>query len=130
PERVLRQTLRLCGVDPERMPRELWHEAVSLAGERAGYAWASRAFLGSARSMLLTLAWRGRVEDAMRRVRAPTLLTQGALDRLVPRAVSEHAVRLRPDWRLVVMEGVGHVPQIQVPEQWLSVVDAWLDERA
>ena len=127
PERVLRDTLELCGVDPSALDPAIWDEAVSLARERAGYAWSSRAFLGAARSMLRLQARRARVEDALHRVRARTLLTQGSRDRLVPVAVSAHAARLRPDFRLEVMEGAGHVPQLQVPERWLALVKGWID---
>jgi pimeloyl-ACP methyl ester carboxylesterase len=127
PERVLRETLRLCGVDPARLPAATWDEALSLARERAGYAWSNHAFLGSARSLLRTQARPSRVHDAIRRLRARTLITQGAVDRLVPVAVSRDVVRLRPDFRLEVMDGAGHVPQLQVPERWLAIVDGWLD---
>lgn len=127
PERVLRDTLRICGVEPRALPPEIWDESITLARERAGYAWASQAFLGSARSMLRTHARRSRVEEAMRRVRARTLITQGAIDRLVPVAVSEAAARIQPAFRLEVMDGVGHVPQLQVPSRWLSIVERWLD---
>jgi pimeloyl-ACP methyl ester carboxylesterase len=128
PERVLKDTLELCGVDPSALDPAIWEEAVSLARERAGYAWSSRAFLGAARSMLRLQARPSRVEDALRRVRARVLLTQGSRDRLVPVAVSAHAARLRPDFRLEVMDGAGHVPQLQLPARWLSVVEGFLDE--
>jgi pimeloyl-ACP methyl ester carboxylesterase len=130
PERVLRDTLRMCGVDPRALPADVWDEALALAVDRAGWAWSNHAFLGAARSMLRTLARRGRVHESMRRVRARTLVVQGAEDQLVPPAVSEAAVRVRPDWRLTVMPGVGHVPQLQVPGLWLGIVNAWLDEGA
>jgi pimeloyl-ACP methyl ester carboxylesterase len=126
PERVLTDTLRLCGVDPRALPAEIWDEAVTLARERAGWSWTRRAFLGSARSMLRTHARRAGVEAAIRRVRARTLITQGAIDRLVPVAVSEAAARLQPSFHLEVMEGVGHVPMLQVPDRWLAIVDRWL----
>jgi pimeloyl-ACP methyl ester carboxylesterase len=128
PERVLVATLRLCGVDPGALPAELLDEALDLARERAGWSWSTPAFLGSARSMLRTHARRARVEEAIRRVRARTLITHGALDRLVPVAVSEAATRLQPSFRLEVMEGVGHVPMLQAPDRWLSIVDRWLAE--
>jgi hypothetical protein len=41
--------------------------------------------------------------------------------------VSEAAVRAQPAFRLEVMAGVGHVPQLQVPERWLGLVEGWMD---
>ena len=60
-------------------------------------------------------ARRARVEHAIRRVRARTLITQGAEDRLVPVAVSEAAARLQPAFRLEVMAGAGTCPSSRCP---------------
>lgn len=128
PERVLRDTMRLCGADPERVMPEAWQASVALAHERARWPWTVDAYLGAARSLIRLLARRERVYDAIRRLRAPALLTQGTRDRLVPTVVSEAAARLRPDWRVERMEGVGHVPQIEVPDRWLDIVTPWLAE--
>lgn len=126
PERALRSMMRLCGLHPARIEPRVWEAALALAHERAGYAWAHDALLGSARSLILALTQRWKVEAAIRAVRAPTLVVQGSADRLVPLAVSRAALRLRPDWRLEVLEGVGHVPQLEVPERWVEVVTRWM----
>jgi pimeloyl-ACP methyl ester carboxylesterase len=34
--------------------------------------------------------------------------------------------RRHPEWRYVELAGVGHVPQLQVPEQLAAEVLAWL----
>lgn len=127
PERVLRDTLRLCGVEPERVMPEAWQASVSLAHERAAWPWTVDAYLAAARSIVRTLLRRERVYNIIRGLRTPALVTQGTLDRLVPYVVSETAVKLRHDWTLARMEGIGHVPQMEVPEQWLSLVTDWLD---
>jgi pimeloyl-ACP methyl ester carboxylesterase len=128
PERVLRDTLRLCGLDPARMMPEAWEASLTLARERAAWPWTIDAYLGAARSLIRTNARRDRVYGAIRRLRAPALLTQGTRDRLVPTVVSEAAAALRPDWKVARMEGVGHVPQVEVPDQWLGLVTRWLAE--
>jgi len=89
--------------------------------------WAHDAFLSASRSIITTLARRGRVESSLRAIRAPTLVMQGSRDRLVPLAAAEELARLRRDFTLAVLDGVGHVPQIEVPDRWLSVVLGWLD---
>jgi pimeloyl-ACP methyl ester carboxylesterase len=60
------------------------------------------------------------------RIRAPTLVVQGARDRLVPRAHAEHFARAIPGARLVVLEGVGHMPEVEAPAAFTREVDAFL----
>jgi pimeloyl-ACP methyl ester carboxylesterase len=60
-------------------------------------------------------------------VQAPVLVLHGELDRLVPVACSRALVASRPDWSLDVLDGVGHVPQIEVPERTASLVLSWLE---
>lgn len=126
PEGMLRDMLRLCGVDPGRVSPATYEAAVALAKERAEHPWADAAFLAAARSLIRTNLRRGRVFDALRRIAAPTLLVHGTADRLVPLATSAAAARLRPDWRLATLEGIGHIPQLDVPERWLELVTRFL----
>jgi pimeloyl-ACP methyl ester carboxylesterase len=62
-------------------------------------------------------------------VRAPALIVQGDRDRLVNVESARALAALRPDWRIEILEGVGHVPQLEVPERFLAVVEPWLAER-
>jgi pimeloyl-ACP methyl ester carboxylesterase len=127
PEQVLRDVLHLCGADPERMLPEAWEASVALARERRTYPWANAAYLGAARSVVRTLVRREHVHDLIRRIPARGLLIQGTEDRLVPAEVSAEVARLRPDWQHEVLQGIGHVPQLQVPERWVEIVNRWLD---
>ena len=65
----------------------------------------------------------------VKRVKAPTLVVHGDLDRLIPLAAARDLIRRRPDWSLEVMKGVGHVPMMETPEQFLRVVDQWMTYR-
>ena len=56
----------------------------------------------------------------------PVLLLHGERDRLVPVTAARAAVRAHPSWSLVVLPGVGHVPQLEVPRQTADAVLAWL----
>lgn len=126
PERILRDTLAMCGVDAAALPAEMWQATLALAHERTRYPWAAEAFLGSVRSLLMENARREKIYQRIRGLRAPALLTQGTHDRLVPPEVSEAAARQRSDWRVELMPGIGHVPQLQAPERWTSLVTEFL----
>jgi proline iminopeptidase len=61
--------------------------------------------------------WRGLLDD----VSAPTLVIHGAADPLPLESAREWA-RALPDARLLVLEGVGHFPYLEVPEAFFSAV--------
>lgn len=125
PEKVLRATMELCGIDPDSLPRAAWQESLTLANERRCYPWSDTAFLSSARSLMRVNAG-AKVRRVIRSLDTPALLVQGSQDRLVPAAATRAIAALRPDWTLELLEGVGHVPQVQAPERWLEVVGGWL----
>lgn len=127
PEKMLRETLRICGVTPERMLPAAWEASLSLAHERREtMPWANQAYVGSARSLVLTNLRREKVYRTIAKIRAPGLLIQGSADRLVPVASTAEVARRRPDWRYEVLEGVGHVPQLEVPSRWVEIVMGWM----
>jgi pimeloyl-ACP methyl ester carboxylesterase len=127
PEGLVRETLRLCCVDPARVPAEVIAASVVLASERASMPWADSAFLQATRSVLAVLARRRRYLAAIRAVTAPTLLVQGAADRLVPLSAARMAARLRPEWDFEVFADVGHIPQLEACDQFAEAVSRWLD---
>jgi pimeloyl-ACP methyl ester carboxylesterase len=62
----------------------------------------------------------------VKRITAPTLVIHGSLDRVIPLSAARELVRRRPDWTLSVLEGVGHVPMMETPDLFLSVLFEWL----
>ncbi len=60
-------------------------------------------------------------------VRAPTLLVTGDSDRLVPPAAAQALADLRPDWSFEILDHVGHVPQLEVPDRLVQLTGEWLD---
>jgi pimeloyl-ACP methyl ester carboxylesterase len=127
PEGSARDTMRICGVNPDKLPPEVWSAQLEMAHARLAMPWANDAFVRAARSVIFSVARRDKVHAMLRRIVAPTLLIHGTRDRLVPMAAGEDTARVRPDWTLEILDGVGHVPQLQVPERWLGVVNGWLD---
>ncbi len=117
PEALVAETLKLCCVDVSRVPPEAVRAMEELARRRLEFPWIGQAFSSAARSIVRTMARRGRFRDQMRAVRAPTLLVHGARDRLVPAASARAAISHCPHWTLEMFDDVGHVPQLEAPER-------------
>jgi pimeloyl-ACP methyl ester carboxylesterase len=118
--------LELCGVDPGAVPPDLIDRSAALLDQRRDVAGMDRAFLTAARSLLLLLADPRLLRRAMAEVEAPVLLLHGDIDRLVSVEAARDAARRHPHWEYVELAGVGHVPQLQVPEQTAKHLLDWL----
>jgi pimeloyl-ACP methyl ester carboxylesterase len=55
-------------------------------------------------------------EDVLSAIRSPTLIVWGRNDRLINAENGKIFDELIPDSRLVVLDGVGHSPMLEVPE--------------
>ena len=53
----------------------------------------------------------------------------GSEDAIVPAGNSERLQRMVPGAKLVVMQGVGHMPHEEAPERFLDEVEAFLSEK-
>ena len=65
--------------------------------------------------------------STLRRIRQPTLVIFGALDRLVPPRLGVKLVQHMPNATLVLLPEVGHVPQFEAREETLGRIRAFLD---
>jgi pimeloyl-ACP methyl ester carboxylesterase len=129
PETLVRQTLALVVADPSRVDPKVLDAHIQLTRERGSLGpQNSRAFLQASRSLGLRMA-DPRFWTRVKRVAAPTLVIHGSLDRLIPLAAARELVRRRPDWTLRVLEGVGHVPMMETPDEFLTVLFEWLAHR-
>ena len=128
-ERLVQQTINVVAADPARIDPHVIKAHVELTRERANLGRQySRAFLQATRSLGLRMA-DPRFWTKVKTISAPTLVVHGDLDRLIPVSAARDLVRRRPDWTLEVFEGVGHVPMMETPEQFLRVVDQWMTYR-
>lgn len=109
--------LALCFADPSRLGPHRRAEAIAEIEERSGMPWANEALLratrGVARSQLLN--WRAGWA-AMRQIKVPALVVWGDRDKLVAPDLAAHVAAEIPDSRLLVLENVGHVAMMEVPE--------------
>jgi pimeloyl-ACP methyl ester carboxylesterase len=53
-------------------------------------------------------------------------MLHGAEDRLVSIFSARATAGLRPDWTFRVLDGVGHLGELEAPERFVEEVDAWL----
>lgn len=125
-KRVVVTAIRQMFANPDRLPR-------------AGYLAAADEFMriyrkGRARMALLS-AMRGLIADdpaafwrRARQIAVPTLIVWGQEDRLVPVGLGERLANTIPDAELVVLPGVGHVPQFELPEETRQLVLGFLDK--
>jgi len=128
PARLVDEFMRLVCVDPSRIAPDVRQAHVDLLTERlARMPWADRAFATAARSLMRILSRKGEWDAMVKSITVPTLVVQGTGDRLVPALASRELVRQRPDWRLEVMEGIGHVPQLEAADRFVAIVERWLD---
>jgi pimeloyl-ACP methyl ester carboxylesterase len=60
------------------------------------------------------------------RIRNPVLVVIGSVDGATPPAIGHDLARRLPDARAVEMAGVGHVPHLQVPDEFIAAIAPFL----
>jgi pimeloyl-ACP methyl ester carboxylesterase len=125
PEALVARVLSLCCEDVSRLPAGVVATHVEIARRRTAFPGTEQDFAVAMRSVL------GQVRSPsyrrqLRRVSCPVLILHGARDRLVPVAAAIAVVRAHPSWSLVALPGVGHVPQLEAPQESARVITEWL----
>ena len=128
PEALVASTLSLCCVDSSRVPADVIAQHVDVTRQRAAFTSADEDFAAATRSVIATAGYLrgGAYRRGIRSVTCPVLLLHGDRDRLVPVGVARAAARANPSWSLVVLPGVGHVPQLEAPPESAQVISDWL----
>ncbi len=120
--------LRLCCADPSRVPREVVDQHLELAGQRQEYSDVDAEMLAAAQSLVWVLADHRKYAALQRAIDVPVMLIHGDQDRLVNIASARAVAASNPSWRFEVAAGVGHVPQLEVPEWTAEKVLGWLGD--
>ena len=129
PERLVARAFELVCADPSRLDPEVVRAHVQLTRERAHLGRQSaRALIQASRSIGLRMA-DPRFWARVAAVRAPTLVVHGSQDRLIPVSAALELGRRRPDWQLVVLDGVGHVPMLETPRLFMDRFRSWTASR-
>jgi pimeloyl-ACP methyl ester carboxylesterase len=129
PEKLVQLSLALVCANPSRVDPKVVAAHVQLTRERAHLGpQNSRAFLQASRSIALRMA-DPRFWARVKKVTSPMLVIHGSLDRVIPVAAAREFVRRAPTATLRILEGVGHVPMMETPDLFLSVLLEWLAYR-
>ena len=127
PELAVRRVIELCFADPSRADPAMLTASVALAAERQRQEHPNAAaFLAASRSLMSVVGQRHRYWEMMASVRVPVLLIGGEADRLVPAASMRQAAARNPRWETVMLPGVGHTPQLEVPDVVTGTLRDWL----
>ncbi|WP_432980533.1 alpha/beta fold hydrolase [Dactylosporangium sp. CA-233914] len=135
PEALADMVIDSCYADPTRYPAQRRLEAIEEARLRHQVPWYAEAYVGSLRGLVSSflrayLPGEGSMWRAAARITAPTLVIAGRQDRLVDIRTAPQVAQLIPDSRLMMLEGVGHVAQMEVPRSVARAVFGLLDELA
>ena len=128
PEAAVASVLNLCCADPSAVPPDVVALHVELARQRAAFSEVGHDFAAAMRSVIATAgylhgqAYRRRI----RSVTCPVLLVHGSADRLVPVSAARAAAGTHPSWSVVILPGVGHVPQLEAPRECAAAISRWL----
>ncbi len=126
PEQQLDQTLAAVMADPTAVPEGGREPSLEMIRLRKQMEWAVPSFLQASRSIAAVLMRRKRFRQILDAIRCPVLLIHGQEDTIVSPASAEWAIEQRPDWRFELLAGVGHVPQLEVPELFGDLVEDFL----
>ena len=125
PEALVKNTLALVATDPSRIDSSVVDAHVRLTEERQHLGRQNaRAFIQASRSIGFRMT-DPRFWARVAAVSTPTLVIHGSLDRLIPLSAARELQRRRPDWKLEVLDGVGHVPMMEAPDQFMDALEAW-----
>lgn len=88
-----------------------------------------KAFLATLRSVVGTEGQRVSAVDRFYLAEAvPVLIVWGARDPIIPASHGEDAHRALPGSKLEIFDGVGHMPQIEQPSRFITVLEDFLAE--
>jgi pimeloyl-ACP methyl ester carboxylesterase len=127
PEAGVHEALDFVTADVTRIDPSVYDSALEIAQMRRMQPWATDALVQATRSIAPYVLRKGQFAELIHKLSQPTLLVHGTHDELIHVEAAIWMSRERPDWTVAYLEGVGHVPMLEVPHRFLSVFDAWED---
>jgi pimeloyl-ACP methyl ester carboxylesterase len=126
---LMEEAVRITTQDPSALTPEMlaiMRENITYAKR---HAWRIESLAYATESMVASLVGGREVNDAIAQATARTLVVWGDGDLLVGRPVLDHLVDLRPEWRIVELAGVGHVPMMDAGQRYVAAVLGWMAGR-
>lgn len=135
PVELAAQVLQACFADLDRLSPQRLAEAQHEARLRHEVPWFPQAYVGTMRGLVTSflragLPGSGSLWRLAGQVSVPTLVIGGDRDQLVDARVAPRVARTIPDARLLILPGVGHVAQMEVPDIVARAAIGLLDELA
>ncbi|MEV4279387.1 alpha/beta hydrolase [Actinoplanes xinjiangensis] len=132
-DQMAEQVLAACFGDTTKVHPQRRAEAMEEIQLRYTVAHYPKAYLGTLRGLVSSFLraylpggnsqWR-----LAARIQAPTLVIGGLNDRLIDPRVPAQVARVVPDGRLLILPGVGHVAQMEVPRLVARAIVGLLDD--
>jgi pimeloyl-ACP methyl ester carboxylesterase len=133
PDEMARQVIAACFADPGRLAEQRLAEAYEEVRLRYEVAHYPGVYLRTMRGLVVSflrayLPGSNSLWRIVRQITAPTLVIGGRSDRLVDVRVPAQVARAIPNSRLLLLDGVGHVAQMEVPRTVARATLSMLDE--
>lgn len=133
PEEMARQVMEACFADTSRISDQRRQEAIEEIRIRYTAEHYAAAYLRTLRGLVSCflrayLPGSNSLWRIAAQITAPTLVIGARQDRLVDIRVAPQVARVIPDSRLLMLDGVGHVAQMEVPRMVARAAVALLDE--
>jgi pimeloyl-ACP methyl ester carboxylesterase len=114
---VVDEPIRALFGNSARLDRDLRERLLQVSGNRLGWVDdAARAYEETTRSLGIELLRPGGTARRIRSVKCPVQSIYGDRDPIFAASAWAKLARVRPDWEHVILPGVGHVPQLEAPD--------------
>lgn len=135
PETLAREVIQACFADPDRISAKRLEEAIIEVQRRFEAPWYVRAYLRTLRGLVGSflrayLPGSNSLWRIAGQIQAPTLVMTGRQDRIIDVRVAPTVAKIIPDSRLLMLDGVGHVAQMETPLVVAQAMTALLDDVA
>ncbi len=130
---LARQVIDVCWAKPDELSPQRRAEAIEEAGRRLSVPWYADAYVRTFRGLVTSflrayLPGAGSLWRLAENVTVPTLVIWGRQDRLVDVGLAPRVAGAIPDSRLLIIDRVGHVAQMERPRPVARAFLALLDE--
>jgi len=129
PENYMASALKMLVADPHSIEDWVLDAHLDVARKRLRMPWVTPTFMEAMKSTVERLTSRTRFRTLVDAIAAPVLLIHGKQDRLVPVSAARWLARHRKGWRYEFLDGVGHIPHLEVPDTVTELISSFVHEK-